>query len=105
MGRTVSMMQASRQGPAAFNFYTLSADNTRLSIDARPYQHGSAIPLGITSSYLMPFVIKMDNLPVANTGQIFLHDKYLQKYQLLNEGSSYGFTISNDPASQGKPKV
>ena len=88
-------------GPAALNFYSLSSGNTRLSIDARPYQQGKVIPLGITSSYAYPFVIKADNLPLPANVQMFLHDKYLNKYELLSQGSEYKFAITGDVASQG----
>ena len=88
--------------PAALNFYSLSADSTRLSLDARPFRVGNVIPLGITSSYAQPFIIKADNLAVPAGGSIYLHDKFLQKYVLLQQGTEYKFTISKDAATRGQ---
>ena len=87
--------------PASLNFYSLSADNRKLSLDARPFVAGKTIPLGITSSYAQDFIIKADHLPAAHNGDIFLHDKYLQTYTPLQQGTEYKFTITKDAASQG----
>ena len=87
--------------PASLNFYSLSADNSKLSIDARPFNEGKAIPLGIKSSYLQDFIIKAQNVAVPDGNQVYLHDKYLQTYTQLQQGTEYKFTISKDAASQG----
>ena len=79
----------------------MSADNRKLSLDARPFVAGKTIPLGITSSYAQDFIIKADHLPAAHNGDIFLHDKYLQTYTPLQQGTEYKFTITKDAASQG----
>jgi hypothetical protein len=49
----------------------------------------------------MDYIVKVDNCTPPAGGQIYLHDKYLNKYTLLNQGTEYHFTISKDPASQG----
>ena len=87
--------------PASLNFYSLSADNSKLSIDARPFDDGKVIPLGIKSSYLQDFIIKAQNVAVPDGNQVYLHDKYLQTYTQLQQGTEYKFTISKDAASQG----
>ena len=87
--------------PASLNFYSLSADNSKLSIDARPFSDGKVIPLGIKSSYLQDFIIKAQNVAVPDNGQVYLHDKYLQTYTQLLQGTEYKFTITKDAASQG----
>jgi hypothetical protein len=88
--------------PASLNFYSISTDNTRLSLDARPYQANAIIPLGIISSYVQDFILKADQLPVPSNVKVYLHDKLLQKEQLLNDNPEYRFTITNDVASQGE---
>ena len=79
----------------------MSADNSKLSIDARPFSDGKVIPLGIKSSYLQDFIIKAQNVAVPDNGQVYLHDKYLQTYTQLLQGTEYKFTITKDAASQG----
>ena len=92
---------AKAPSPASLNFYSLSADNSKLSLDARPFSDGKVIPLGIKSSYLQDFIIKAQNVAVPKDGEVYLHDKYLQTYTQLQQGTEYKFTITKDAASQG----
>ena len=92
---------AKAPSPASLNFYSLSADNSQLSLDSRPFNDGKVIPLGIKSSYLQDFIIKAQNVAVPDNGQVYLHDKYLQTYTQLLQGTEYKFTITKDAASQG----
>ena len=92
---------AKAPSPASLNFYSLSADNNQLSLDSRPFNEGKVIPLGIKSSYMQDFIIKAQNVAVPDNGQVYLHDKYLQTYTQLLQGTEYKFTITKDAASQG----
>ena len=83
------------------NFYSWSSDRHPLGIDSRPFEAGKVIPLGLTSNYLQNFIIKVDNYEVPSGGQVYLHDKYLEQYVLLSQGTEYPFSITKDPASQG----
>ena len=91
---------AKAPSPASLNFYSLSADNSKLSLDARPFSDGKVIPLGIKSSYTQDFIIKAQSVAVPDNGQVYLHDKYLQTYTPLQQGTEYKFTITKDAASQ-----
>ncbi len=90
--------------PADLNFYSLSADNKKLSIDGRPYQAESAIPLGIQSSVAQDFIIKAENVAVPEGGKVYLHDKLLKQYVLLQQGTEYRFSISSDKQTQGEQR-
>jgi len=83
------------------NFYSLSGDNEKLSIDVRPYNEGEIIPLGITTDYHQQYIIKADNLFMSAGEQLYLHDKYLEQYIALQQGTEYRFNITDDAASQG----
>jgi len=87
--------------PASLNFYSWSADNVKLAADVRPFTSGKVIPLGITSSYAQEFIMKADNVSLQANEQLYLHDKYLQTYTQLQQGTEYKFSITKDPASQG----
>ena len=87
-------------GPS-LNLYSLSADNHKLTIDGRPYQTGKVIPLGIQSAYQQEFIIKAEAMALPQGGKLYLHDKYLNQYVLLQQGTEYRFTITKDAASQG----
>ena len=90
--------------PASLNFYSLSADNKKLSIDARPDGADSSIPLGIVSAYAQGFIIKVDDMPAATDQAVYLHDKYIGQYILLQQGTEYKFAITKDAASQGESR-
>ena len=90
--------------PATLNFYSLSADNTKLALDVRPFSNGNVVPLGITSSYAQAFIIKAQHLAVPDGANVYLHDKYLQTTTLLQQGAEYKFSITGDSASQGNKR-
>ncbi len=90
--------------PADLNFYSLSADNQKLAIDGRPYKADGIIPLGIQSSVAQDFIIKTDNIVVPEGGSLYLHDKLLKQYVLLQQGTEYRFSISDDKQTQGEER-
>jgi len=87
--------------PAALNFYSWSADNSKLALDVRSFTADRTIPLGITSSYAQEFIIRAEDMAMPQGEQLYLHDKYLQSYTLLQQGTEYKFSITKDGASQG----
>ena len=89
---------------ADFNFYSISTDSAKLALDARPYTNGKVIPMGITSAYTQDFIIKAEGMAVPAGGKLYLHDKLLKQYVLLQEGTEYRFTITADKATQGNER-
>ena len=86
------------------NFYSLASDNTKLSIDSRPYQSGKVVPLGFTANYAQEYIIKAESFVAPEGGQVYLHDKYLDKNVLLQQGTEYHFAITKDSATQGNKR-
>ncbi len=86
------------------NFYTLSSDHQRLSIDARPYKAGGIIPIGFYSNYAQKYIIKADQMVLPEGGRLVLHDKYMNKFIPLELGTEYGFEVTADTASQGNER-
>ncbi len=84
------------------SFYSLSADGRKMVIDARPFDAGKIIPLGVRSSYKQNYIIRAEHLLAPDNGAVVLHDKLLNKYVTLSEGTEYKFTIDNDKATQGE---
>ena len=84
-----------------FNFYSISADSKMMAIDGRPYQSEKVIPLGVNSNYTQEYIIKAEGVAVPNGGKVYLHDKLLKQYVLLQQGTEYRFTITTDAATQG----
>lgn len=88
-----------------FNFYTLSSDNKKLSIDTRPYKIDGVIPVGITSKIAQDYVIKAENVVIPDNSELYLHDKLSNKYIQLSEGASYKFHVSEIASSQGDSRL
>ncbi|MDB5212009.1 MAG: Por secretion system C-terminal sorting protein, partial [Sediminibacterium sp.] len=83
------------------NFYSLSREQRMLSIDARPLNNNSTIPLGIQTSEPGTFSIRVAKQKLDPSNGLLLHDKYANKWMNLMEDSAYHFTVTNDTASAG----
>ena len=82
------------------NFYAISADNKKLSLDTRPFTDLSVIPLGLTATKANSFKIK-----VADKGldeEVYLNDKFMNTVTKLEDGTEYAFDITPAAASQGE---
>ncbi|MES2330969.1 MAG: T9SS type A sorting domain-containing protein [Bacteroidota bacterium] len=83
------------------NFYSLSREQRMLSIDARPLNNNSTIPLGIQANEPGTFSIRIAKQKLDPANGLLLHDKYANKWMNLTQDSAYRFTITNDTASAG----
>lgn len=84
------------------DFYTLMDDSTRISIDVRPYDYGKSIPLGIVAYEDRNLQIRVPHYMVPVGAKLYLHDKYLNKTELITKGYTYSFSIdTNIKASMG----
>lgn len=83
------------------NLYSFSADKHLLSADARPMHEHTIIPLGIHANLHGAFSIRVASMRLPKQIKLFLHDKYLGRWQSLEKDSSYYFSVTTDTASQG----
>ena len=83
------------------NFYSLSGEQKMLSIDARPLNNETSVPIGLQTNEPGSFRIRVAavNLPLSNT--LKLHDRYLNRWMSLDKDSSYFFTTHGDSISSG----
>ncbi len=88
-------------GYSGFNFYSLSSDSQKLSIDCRPYRNERIIPLGVASEYMQEYIIKSESVVVPEGGRVYLIDNFLNRTVLLYAGTEYKFSVNDDPKSQG----
>ena len=82
------------------NFYCMSTDNVKLSIDARPFVNNMMIPMGFKGTPNQ-YKIKIPSFNVPANVQLYIIDNYLNIVQPMQLGSEYVFNITNDTASQG----
>lgn len=86
----------------SLDFYTLSSDTVRLSIDARAYKDSQVIPLGVTAyNRYNEYTFSVPDYSVPQGVQLYLEDKYLNKTEPLKEGFEYKFKVTTDSNSQG----
>lgn len=84
------------------DFYTISTDTVRLSIDARSYVDSQKIPLGVTAynrynDYTFTFL----DYDVPQGVKLYLEDTYLNTTTLITDTLEYKFTVTTDTATQG----
>jgi hypothetical protein len=86
------------------NFYTLSREQKMLSVDARPVNNETVIPLGLQSTEPAQFTIRIAKAILPSSNTLLLHDKYLDNWMPLEKDSSYTFSVTTDTASMGKSR-
>ncbi len=99
-----SKYDAGKPTGSEFNFYSVSADHRKLSMDTRPYKSESAIPLGVSSNYAQDYIIRAESVVAPDGGKVYLHDKLLKKYVLLQAGVDYKFAVTAENATQGEDR-
>jgi len=75
------------------NLYTLAADGSGLSIDHRNIGNNSIIPLTVNAATDGDYTISFSNVQLSNK-QLYLHDKLLNSYTVVQSGGDYTFHIS-----------
>ncbi|MGL6067428.1 MAG: T9SS type A sorting domain-containing protein, partial [Sediminibacterium sp.] len=85
---------------SGYNLFSKSTDGKSLAVDSRKIDNNTTIPINtsnlITGNY--EFRINKAMLPADN--KLVLHDRYLNKFLVLQKDSSYSFSISSDSASK-----
>jgi hypothetical protein len=82
------------------SIYTLSSDNAELAIDKRNIKVGDIIPVGLSTNADRNFTIEVKDITISDV-QLYLHDKYADKMQLVEAGMIYSFSTDANAASQG----
>ncbi len=93
---------------AQFDIYSLSADNQHMNQDARDADSiadGAILPLGIRSEVAATYILNVSGYSLPANKTVYLHDKYTNTYTLLNNGTSYTFTVYANAASQGENRL
>lgn len=83
------------------NFYSIAGDQTLLSVDARPLNNETVIPLGLQCNEPTTFTIRVAKAILPQSNTLLLHDKLLNKWTRLETDSSYRFSITQDTLSYG----
>ena len=83
------------------NFYSISNNGKKLSIDTRSYMKDSIIQLGIETLLEGSFQIKSLQIPKIVGTEFYFHDKYTNKTLPINAGFNYDFFLSKEAATKG----
>lgn len=77
------------------NFYAMSTDNKKLSIDARPFADNTVIPLGLYNVETGgSYVLAADDFNVDDDKDVMLHDKKLNSFTAFTVGMEYPFSVN-----------
>lgn len=89
----------------SMDFYTMSGDEERLSIDVRPYVEADTFQLGLTAyDRYNEYTFKVPDLDVPQGVKLYFVDKYLNKTELMKQGYEYTFDVTTDTNSQGRDR-
>ncbi len=98
---------ATKMANPEVNFFTVSADDFAMAIDARPYQeaegvetNNNRIPLHIKSP-ARDYTLSLPDFDIEEGRTLRLFDRFTEKYITLQKGTSYDFEVTADPNSKG----
>ncbi len=83
------------------NFYSLSRERNKLSIDARPITNESSVSLGLQPAKPGLYSLLVADCKLPDQSTLQLHDKYMGLWITPEKDSSYSFLVSEDTASFG----
>jgi hypothetical protein len=83
------------------NFYSVSKDQKKLSIDARPLLKESLVNIGIDSDEPRKFKLIFKEADLPENDRFILYDRFLNKSIPVAKDSSYDFETTPDTASHG----
>ncbi|HTN47333.1 MAG TPA: choice-of-anchor A family protein [Flavipsychrobacter sp.] len=95
-----ALMDAEKMSNPNLDFYTYAADSKKLAVDVRPFSQ-QTIQLGLETDLQQTYTINVEDLDITTGGTVYLHDKYLNTNTLLAQHTTYDFTVTSDPLSQG----
>lgn len=81
------------------NFYSLSTDKHKLSIDARQLLPNTVIPLRLELTGNGSFFFKVQQAFLAGNNELVLHDRFTNQFLPLKKDSIMAFNISSDSLS------
>jgi len=93
---------------AQLDIYSLSSDAEHMDHDARDADSiadGAIIALGIRSVPQATYTLTVNENNLPANKMVYLHDRYLNTYTQLTNGTSYSFTVDANAASQGEQRM
>ncbi len=86
------------------NFYTLSTDNQKLSLDTRPFNEGTVIQLGLATTKQNVYKIKVADYGFDNNMELYLNDRFNNTLTKLDAAVEYDFAVTANVATQGESR-
>ena len=98
---TVDYPDAAKLYNPDMTFYTLSTDDSMLSIDTRPYVASEVIKLGLYAGIKKDFKFTAPNVNMPAGTKLYFTDKLLSKTIEVTPAFEYWFTVDTSSASWG----
>jgi hypothetical protein len=83
------------------NLYSMSSEEIKLAIDARPHSNTGSIPLGLNTVITGKFSLRIGKASLPDGNALQLHDRLLNRWMKLMPDSSYEFEVSSDTLTSG----
>ncbi len=77
------------------NFYSVSTDQQKLSVDARKLDNSAVIPINLESKVNRKYYFKVNQAFLPNDNLLVLHDRYTNNYLPLQQDSIYSFLLDS----------
>ncbi len=101
---TVDYPDAAKLYNPDMTFYTLSKDDSMLSIDTRPYVANETIKLGLYAGLKKNFKFTAPNVNMPAGTKLYFTDKLLSKTVEVTPAFEYWFTVDANNASWGNSR-
>ncbi len=101
---TVDYPDAAKLYNPDMTFYTLSKDDSMLSIDTRPYVASEVIKLGLYAGIRKDFKFTAPNVNMPAGTKLYFTDKLLSKTIEVTPAFEYWFTVDTNNASWGNDR-
>jgi trimeric autotransporter adhesin len=95
-------LDGAKSGNPSLDFYALSSDGKKLSVDARPFVNNMNIPIGFKTELKQNFKFKVMNYTLPANYHLYLIDNYLNTVTTITPGTEYSFSTTNDSLSVGE---
>jgi hypothetical protein len=98
---SVDAVDAKKFANPNFNFYTLSSDAGKLSVDVRPFETGKTVSMGLVTSELGDYTLRASDFNLPAGTELYLVDKFLGTEELMTATTAYNFNVDANAGSQG----
>ncbi|MBX9733203.1 MAG: T9SS type A sorting domain-containing protein [Chitinophagaceae bacterium] len=85
---------------SGYNVFSKSSDGKSLAVDTRKIDNNTIIPINMSNLGIGSYQLRIGNVALPVDNKLVIHDRYLNKFLVLQKDSSYTFYVSTDSMSR-----